>query len=94
MIRTASVINPPIIVSELDSDFIDGDCDCSDHLAKAFVELDYEMCYKKLQASDYAPVRSQERLIFLASKIGLPELPGTLRRAHYLMIRRKSKRQS
>lgn len=81
-------------MSELDSDFTDGDCDCRDHLVKAFVELDYEMCYKKLQASDYAPVRSQERLILLASKIGLPNLPGIFRLARCLMSRRKSKWQS
>jgi len=70
------VINAPMILSDYPFDIGSDTCKCMRRVIETLVDHDYECRYTKFQAADYGPVRSQERYILLASKIGLPKLPG------------------
>jgi hypothetical protein len=56
-----------------------GPCKCEGlgQFVESLMKHEYEICHTKFQAADYGPVRSQERHIALASRIGLPKLPRT-----------------
>ena len=70
------VVNAPIILSESMFDIESRKCECVRNLIRSFMDHEYECRYTKFQASDYGSVRSQDRYILLASKIGIPKLPG------------------
>lgn len=70
------VVKPPMILLECSED---DPCSCEGFgpFVHSLIKHEYEICITKFQAADYGPVRSQERHIVLASRVGLPKLPRT-----------------
>ena len=78
--KVMEVVKPPMILLESSYDVHEGQCTCAEPSGQFFDSLmkhEYEICSTKFQAADYGPVRSQERHVVLASRIGLPRLPRT-----------------
>jgi hypothetical protein len=76
------VVKPPMVLLESSHDLEEiGPCTCDGggvgHFLDGLMKHEYEVCFTKFQAADYGPVRSQDRYILLASRIGLPKLPRT-----------------
>lgn len=81
VLQAATVVKPPVIISEHDPIFFQSrrlHAKCWEFLFKGLLKLGYEFRVLPLEASEYGCVTPQQRLILVASRIGLPGLPSIL----------------
>jgi site-specific DNA-cytosine methylase len=75
--RAVDVLQVPLIVLETIPDLFD-----LEHMSQLFpiidklIDLQYELRISVLNTTDFGVFRPQQRLVLLASKLGLPVLPG------------------
>jgi hypothetical protein len=95
LLRAATIVNPPLIISEHDLSLFhskSANAKCWEFLFKSLLELRYEFRVLSVEASEYGSIQPQRRLILVASKVGLPHLPGISPPSHVALMTEKKNR--